>query len=303
MIATATVLVAIGIGAAVLGALGARPHEHLRFLPGWLALSIFGFFVMTVVLGELWRRLVAALGSQLEPRRSLAIWCLSMLARYAPTSMLMPVVRVSMSRARAVPGGVCAASMVYETVLAIGGAVWVSSYVIIALPALHHAAWRWGVLVLPLLFMLTLHPTGMRLLSSALLRRLKQEPLPIQLSFKRMFAFLAGYAASSLIAGVSLLALVIACHPLALADAPVVAGAMAVGGLASIVGFILPGGLGAREAALVAVLTLVMPLFVATTVAVASRLIQIAIELLLGFVMPWLARRHEFRRAAGATRW
>jgi glycosyltransferase 2 family protein len=298
MIAAATILIAVSIGVAVVRALAGRPHTHLRFVPGWLALSILGFFIMTVVLGELWRWLVATLGSRLEPRRSLAIWCLSMLARYVPTSMLMPVVRIGMSRTQEVPGGVCAASMVYEAVLATCGGVWVASYFVIALPALHHATWRWGVLLLPLVFMLTLHPDGMRFVSHRLLRRLGQEPLPVHLSLKRLSAFAAGYTACTLIAGASLFALVLACHPLALADAPVVVGAMGIGALASVVGFILPGGLGAREAALVGALSLVMPVFVATTVAVASRLIQIAVELLLGVVTPWLAFQYESRQAA-----
>jgi glycosyltransferase 2 family protein len=296
--AAAAILIALSIGFAVVGVLAERPHAHLRFLPGWLALSILCIFAGVLIQAELWRRLVVAMGSCLEPRRGLAIWCLSMLARYAPTSVLMPVVRIGMSRAQKVPASVCAASLVYEVVLTVCGAVWVASYFLIGLPALHHATWRWGVLLLPLAFMLTLHPSGVRFVSHRLSRRLGQEPLLVHLSLKRLSAFAAGYVAYFLLLGASLMALVISCHPLALADMPVVVGAMAIGWLAAAAGFILPGGLGAREAALVGALSLVMPAFVAITVAVASRLIQIAVELLLALVASWLALRRESRQVS-----
>lgn len=303
IMAALTILIAVSIGVAVVGILAERPHAHLRFLAGWLAVSILGLIASVLMQAELWRRLVAALGSRMEPRRSLAIWCLSALARYVPTSMLMPVVRISMSRAQDVPASLCAASLVYEAMLAVCGALWVASYVVIGLPALHHAPWRWGMPLLALLCMLALHPRGVRLVSHRLLRRLGQEPLPVHLSLKQLSAFTAGYVANFLLSGASLVAFVIACHRLALADAPFVIGAVAIGFMATLSGFILPGGLGAREAALAGTLSLVMPAFVATTVAVASRLIQIVIELLLALVASWLAVRHESGRvpAGGAA--
>jgi uncharacterized membrane protein YbhN (UPF0104 family) len=291
--ATVTIIVALSVGATVVGVLAERPHAHLRLVGGWVCLAIVGFLVTEIAHAELWRRLIAALGRRLDPLSGLAIWCVSALARYVPTSMLMPVVRVSMSRARQVPASVCMASLVYEAVFAICGALWVASYFVIALPALHGAVWRWGVLLLPLMFMLALHPSGVKLVSHRLLRRLGQDPLPIHLPVRRLAAFTAGYAASFLLAGCSLVVLVLAFQPLPARNIPLVIGAFAIAFAASALSFILPGGLGVREAVLVGALSLVMPVFAATTIAIAARLIQLALELLLALLAPWLAMRQR----------
>jgi glycosyltransferase 2 family protein len=296
--ASVTILIAASIGFAVVGILARHPHVQLHFVAGWLCLSIAGFLLVALVQSLLWRSLLAALGCRLEWRRGLAIWWLSAPARYVPTSMLMPILRVNMSRTQEVPVVVCAASLVYEAVLAICGSLWIASYVVIGLPALHGSAWRWGVLLLPLVFMLALHPTAIRFVSHPLLRRLGREPLPMDLSLKRLSIFTAVYAANFLLSGVSLVALVLAFHPLEPQNTPVVIGAFALGFAASAFGFLLPGGLGAREAALVGALSLVMPTFIAATVAVASRLIQLGLELMLALTMPWLAVRHESRLRA-----
>jgi hypothetical protein len=304
-LAAVAILIALSVGATVVGALAERPHAHLRLVGGWLCLSVAGFLLTEIAQAELWRRLIAALGSGLDPLSGLAIWCVSALARYVPTSMLMPVVRVSMSRARQVPASICMASLVYEAVFAICGALWVASYLVIGLPALHGAEWRWGVLLLPLVFVLALHPSGVKLVSHRLLRRLGQEPLSIHLPVRRLAAFTAGYAAGFLLGGCSLVVLVFAFHPLPARDIPLVIGAFAIGFAASAFSFILPGGLGVREAVLVGALSLMMPVFVATAVAVAARLIQLALELLLALVAPWLAMRYRSRRSRtlSKSRW
>jgi len=60
---------------------------------------------------------------------------------------------------------------------------------------------------------------------------------------------------------------------------------------ASVIAFVLPGGLGAREGAVVAALSPVLPLTVAAAVAVGVRIAQIGVELLWASVTPVLARR------------
>jgi hypothetical protein len=292
---TAIILIAVGIGGAAIGVLADRPHTYLRFSAGWLAVAITGFAVVELLHAELWRRLVVALGVRMESRRSFAIWCVSAIARYVPTNMLMPVLRVSMSRSHKVPRSICVASLVYEAALATSAALLVGAYCIIGLPALRGDVWRWGVLLIPLLSMLALHPRGVGLVSDRLLRRLGRDPLPSHLSVEQLLRFVAGYVASFLLAGACLLAVVLAFHPLSSHDVPAVLGAYAVGFAATLVAFVLPGGLGAREIALAGVLSAVMPTLVATTASVAVRLIQIATELLLALVTWWIATRHEAR--------
>lgn len=296
--ATMAVLVAGGLATTVLAILAQRPHTHLRFLAGWLCLSVIGFVVVALVQAELWRWLLRALGARLEPRRSLAIWCVSAVARYAPTGVLMPVVRVRMSRSRKIPASICAASLVYEAVLAICGSLWVGSYFLLDLSQLRDEAWRWALLLVPLAGMLALSPRGMELVSRRLLSRLGGEPLPVHLSAGQLALFTAGYIVNFLLAGASIVALTLACHTLPAHLIPAVISAFAVGFTVSALGFLLPGSLGARELALVGALSLLMPVFVATAVAIFSRLIQLGIELLLALLAPLIAIRHESRGPA-----
>src|SRR5207248_10618140 len=67
--------------------------------------------------------------------------------------------------------------------------------------------------------------------------------------------------------------------------------AYSVGFAASLVAFILPGGLGARETVLAAALAPALPFTVAVAVAVAVRLVQMAVEVAFAFVTPMLAKR------------
>jgi hypothetical protein len=287
-------VVAGGVVLAVLGALADQP-SHLRLQPVWLVPAIVGVAALELVQAELWHRLLGALGGRLDVTNSLAIWCVSAVARYVPTSMLMPVVRVRMSVRRGVRGDVCLASVIYEGVLVNCGALCVAAYLLLTLPALHGDLWRWGVLVLALAALAALHPRLFAPLSGRLLRRMGRVPLPIHLSLRQMLGFTVGYAASFVLAGASLVAVVMMLYSLTWHGVPTVIGAMAIGFIASAFAFVLPGGLGAREAALVVGLSPVMPTVTATAVAVAVRLIQLGCELFLALLLPWMGRRRDVR--------
>jgi len=77
----------------------------------------------------------------------------------------------------------------------------------------------------------------------------------------------------------------------AAADIPTVIGAYSVGFAVAVLTVVLPGGLGAREGAMVAALLPVLPLTVAIAVSVAVRLLQIGIEVLFATITPVWARR------------
>lgn len=287
----AAALIAGALAITVANVLGDRPHANLRLHLAWLAPAILALCILELVQAELWRRLLHALGGSLDTPNALAIWCVSAIARYVPTSMLMPVVRVKMSQRRGVQGDVCLASIVYEAVLVTCGAACMAAYFFITLPPLHGDAWRWGIVVAPLAAIGALHPRILGPLSARALARAGRAPLPTHLSTRQLLGFAVGYTASFAIAGLGLAAVVLMLHTLSWQDLPTVAGAMAIGFIASTLAFVLPGGLGAREAALVLALSPVMPTVIATGAAVAVRLIQIGVEVLLALALPWLAHR------------
>ena len=272
--------------------------DDLRFAPGWIAIAFCGFLLLQLMHAELWRWQLRSLGAPLRDAEARAIWCVSALARYVPTSMLMPTLRVTMASSSGVSKRLTVASLIYEAALALVGALVVSAYFIVDLPRLEGHDSRWVVLVVPLIALAVLHPRVFGPLSSAALRRTGRSPLPLALGELRLLSLAGLYAASFLLAGASLYALARGLHDLSFEALPQVLGAFAIGFSASVLAFVLPGGLGARELALVAALDPVMPAVVALAVAIASRIVQISIELVLAAATPAIAA-HRRRSVAG----
>ena len=263
----------------------------LRLHPGWLGAALAGFAILQLMHAALWRRVLASLGETLPARRARAIWCSSILSRYVPTSLLMPVVRVAMADREGVAKRVCLVSVVYEMALALTGALVTSAYFVVQLPRLHEDASRWLVVVLPVVAVACLHPRVFHRVTDFVLRRFGRAPLPRSIPLPRLAAFVLLYAATFAFGGLALFALVDALHPVDAADLVTVAGAFAVGYAVSVIAFVLPGGLGAREAGIAIALAPVLPTTAAIAVAVAVRVLQIAVELFLAVTTRFLAAR------------
>ena len=126
---------------------------------------------------------------------------------------------------------------------------------------------------------------------SILLRRLGREPLGIVLSWSQIAAFTLVFMGGFLAAGVGVLGLTQSMYEVTAADLPVVLTSYAFAFVAGLFGFLLPGGIGAREAGLVAGLAAAVPATVALAVAVAARVLQTLIELAYAGVTTVMARR------------
>ncbi len=289
------------LGLAISNGVARLDGNRLQLHVGWLAIAAAGFVAFQFTHMELWRIQLHALGSDIPRVRSYAVWSVSAIARYVPTSMLMPTLRIALSQREGVPKRITLASLVYEAALAVTGAVVVAAYFLIQLPGLQDSSGRWLVLALPILALLALHPRVFGPATEFALRRAGRPPLPLTLPAFRLLLLAAMYAGSFVLAGASLYALGKGLYPLEAGDLPRILGAFAVGFSASVLAFVLPGGLGARELALVAALSPVMPASVALAVAIASRLVQVAIEIVLAVLTPALAAR-EIRAPASPRR-
>jgi len=189
------------------------------------------------------------------------------------------------------PMRVSLASFVYEMGLTFTAAVTVGVYFVLELPALQHESWRFAALVVPIVGLVALDPRVFHRIADYALHRLGRDPLPVSLSRGRVLEFLFLYALTMLIAGFGTYALAHAMHAIPNSHIATCVAAYSVGFAASLVAFILPGGLGARETALAAALAPALPFTVAIAVAVAVRLVQMAVEVAFAFVTPVLAKR------------
>src|SRR5262245_49537867 len=130
------IILILGIGLAVVAAIGDFPEVDWRFRPVALALSLAAFSAYLIGSAELWRRLIAALGGELPARRAAGIWFASGLGRYVPTALLLPMLRMAMCEREGVRKGVTLASIAYEFALFFTASVIVSAYFVITLPDL-----------------------------------------------------------------------------------------------------------------------------------------------------------------------
>jgi uncharacterized membrane protein YbhN (UPF0104 family) len=288
-------IVLLSVGFAAVATAGDLPDVDWRFHPVALVLAVLGLGVFVLFNAEIWRRILRAIGPELEPHRARAIWFTSGLGRYVPASLLLPVLRAAMAEREGVPKRICLASIVYEIALFMTAALILGAYFVIDLPDLQDSPGRYLVMVLPVIALVALQPRFFHGVADRALARLGREQLPLSLPGRRVFEFVGLYALSYLIAGVSVYALAQSVYPVGADDLIPVIGAFAVGTALSIIAFVLPGGLVAREAGIVLALAPVMPAAPALAVAVLVRIAQLALEVTLAILTPLLARRAEAR--------
>jgi glycosyltransferase 2 family protein len=267
------------------------PDFNWRFSPGWLVVSLLAVGLFYAVQPEIWRLILTTLGEHIDPRPGRAVWGKSLLARYVPTNVLMLVGRIVMADRYGVAKRVCLASIVYELGLSFGTAVIVGAYFVIELPSLHHYPARYGVLAVIPLVLVALHPRVFFPLANFALRKLGREPLPRPLSFRSILGFCGMYIVCWALIGLGVCAFASALHPLAASDFPYVAAAYPVAFCVAVLTFIVPSGLGTRDAALATAMAAVLAGTVATAIAVAFRIFQTGVELLYVGTVVGLARR------------
>ena len=267
------------------------PEIEWRFEPVWLVGCVLALVVFQAIQAQMWVGILRALGGRLATARGWWIWSATMLARYIPTNLAMVVGRTAMAERDGVAKRVTMASTVYQLGVAFAGATAVGAYFVIELPGLQDTPVRFVALALPVAALVALDPRIFHRLADHALKRLGREPLPVSLPRSAVLLYTAVAAVSFVIAGVAVWAFTEAIHPIAADAIPTVIGAYSVGFAISVLTIVLPGGLGAREGAMVAALSPVMPVTVALAVSIAIRLLQIGIELLFATITPVWARR------------
>lgn len=290
MVAMAAAIVGFLV-AAIVSQWSKLPDIEWRFEPGWLALSLAALVVFQFIHATLWVLILEALGTPIHAMRGRAVWSLTLLARYVPTNIALAVSRMALAEREGVPKRITGASIVYELGFTFAGAAALGAYFVVTLPSLEDEPVRWLALAAPVLSLIALDPAVFHRLADAALRRLGRATLPLSLSRLQVLGFFAAFVASFLVAGAAVYAFAEGIHGVASDDIPTTIGAYSVGFAASVVAFVLPGGLGAREGAMAAALSPAMPLAVALAVAVGIRLAQMAVEVLYAAAMPLLARR------------
>jgi glycosyltransferase 2 family protein len=226
-----------------------------------------------------WRAVLRDLGSPLPLRAVYRIYFIGQLGKYVPGALWATAAQVELARGYAVPRKRSASAAVISMLVTLATGLLVAA-VALPLSSGHAARVYWWALVLapPALICLSPAVTG-RALNWAL-RLAKRPPLERPISRAGMARAVAWSLLGWVFFSVHMWLLVADLTGRGVSVLPIAAGAYA---LAWCVGFILipfPGGVGPRELAIIVALAPVMPRGSAIVVAVVSRLVLTAADLL-----------------------
>ncbi|MBO2456812.1 flippase-like domain-containing protein [Actinomadura sp. LCR2-06] len=244
-------------------------------LTGALLLGLAGLFAWT--LG--WRTFLGGLGSPLPLRVAYRISAISQLGKYVPGKVWALVTQIEMAREHKVP----AERSFGSTLLAVASSTACGLAVAaVTLPLTSAAARReyWWLFLLAPFMLAALHPKIVTWALGVMLRLVRRPPLehPVSLgvTLRAVGWTVLGWALFG--AHTWLLCMAVG------GDGPglpfLATGAYALAFVAGFLVFIAPGGIGAREAALTLVLTPVLPPGAPIVVAIASRVLLTAADLL-----------------------
>ena len=255
---------------------------------GLLALAFFGFMLQELSYGLIWKSILARLGTRLGLRTSLRIYLASEFVRYIPGNVWHVLTRILWVGKYGVSRPVAFASMAIELITKLAAGVLVFSISILFWQDIGKVGSLLdgslldilGIASIIILF-IGLHPRILNGVLNWLLIRMKREPIQLTLRYSDILYITLAWCASWVVAGTAFYVLLLALWPAAPIVAwPICIGIYAIAWDIGFVSFITPSGLGIREAAIVALFALALPLptGLASIIALLSRLVSTIAE-------------------------
>lgn len=256
--------------------------------PWLLALAFLGFMLQELSYGLIWRAILARLGSHLGLRVCLRIYLASEFVRYIPGNVWHVLTRILWVGKYGVSRPVAFASMAIELITKLAAGMLVFSMSLLfwqdygKVGSLLRGSLLdiLGVAGIIALF-IGLHPRVLNGVLNWALRRVKREPIQLTLRYSDILFITLAWCASWIVAGSAFYILLLALWPAApLVAWPICIGIYAIAWDIGFVSFITPSGLGVREAAIVGLFALALPLpaGLASIMALLSRLVSTLAE-------------------------
>jgi len=256
--------------------------------PWLLALAFLGFMLQELSYGLIWRTVLARLGSNLSLRTCLRIYLASEFVRYIPGNVWHVLTRILWVGKFGVSRPVAFASMAIELITKLAAGMLVFSVSLLfwhdfgKLGSLLRGSLLdiLGIASIIALF-IGLHPRILNGVLNWALLRMKREPIQLTLGYSDILFITLAWCVSWIVAGTAFYVLLLALWPAAPIVAwPICIGIYAIAWDIGFVSFITPSGLGIRDAAIVALfaLTLPLPYGLASIMALLSRLVSTLAE-------------------------
>lgn len=238
----------------------------------WLTPLILLVILRSLFQAFLWAILIRVMACHLHISYLLAVWHQSLAGKYIPGSIWMVAGRIYALQHAGVSTKMAGYSTGIEQIVSIGSAI----FVVLLTPEVFELSKipiSVGLLFIPIIIVIILFPHLLGEIVWKIGIRRVDLRIPSGLSFKVMALYFAGHAASWVISGICVLAMLrlFGSEPLGInmLNAPGIAAAsFAIGYLC----LLTPGGIGVREGVFTFLLSQYIPLSVAILIAMSGRL-------------------------------
>lgn len=241
-----------------------------------------------------WRDMLTDLGSRLPLPATVRIMSVSQLAKYLPGSAWALVAQVELGREYQVPRRRGTAAVIVSTALTLAVALATAAVVLPLASAGAARQYWWALAIAPVIAVCVWPPVLGRLLDRALIL-VRKQPLERRPSSVGIARAVGWTSLGWLLWGVQIWLLVRDLTGLGSHALPIAIGGYALAWSAGVLIVPAPGGVGARELALIAVLAPVMPRGTALAVALVSRAVMTVSD------VAWGAAGVAARRLAPGT--
>src|SRR6266571_1708014 len=253
-----------------------------------LALSFLGFILQEMSYGLIWQAVLRRLGHHLPLRVCLRIYLPSEFVRYIPGNVWHVLTRILWVGKYGVSRPVAFASMAIELITKLAAGILVFSISLLFWQDIGKVGSLLRGSLLDILgiasiiaLFIGLHPRILNGVLNWALRRMKREPIQLTLRYSDILFITLAWCVSWIVAGTAFYILLLALWPAApLVALPICIGIYAFAWDIGFVSFITPSGLGVREAAIVGLFALALPLpaGLATVMALLSRFVSTIAE-------------------------
>jgi hypothetical protein len=284
-------LIALVLAAAVFAVV--RQWDSVQATLAQIAVWQLGAALLATVAGvwlgmRSWRAVIVGVLHPDQHRRIGQVYFVGQLGKYLPGSVWAFILQMEIGK----KNGLARAQVFVAALVSTGVSVAASLVIgLLAVPQLTPSH-RW----LPLLYLalpvllLAMHPRVVTFLVNLTLRLLRRPQLETPVSGRAIVASFGYAIAMYCTYGIQMWLLVRSRGGIGVENAAFLTGALSLGMTVGVLAFILPSGLGAREAVLVAALTTVMPSAAALAFALVSRVMFTVAELvtMAAYVAPEL---------------
>lgn len=285
------VVATVGLGAYAIASEWTHVRSGLAELGLWaVAAALACVLAALLPLMQVYRVMLGALGSPLPPRPAAQILFVGQLGKYLPGSVWPVLAQMELASSHRVPRTRSASASVLTMLMSLLSGMLVG---LVILPFKSGATPYWWVFLLAPVILACLYPPVLNRVLDRLLKLVRRPPLEQPLSARVVATALAWGALAWILYGLQIWLLA---SRLGASGSSGALLALAIGGFAFAwcAGFLVvlaPAGAGIREIVLIALLTPVLSLPKATAVALVSRVLMTAGDLLSAWVAALLARR------------